>query len=113
MSQQDVEIVRRVSDAFAAGDSDTVFALVSPEIEWNFSNADTWLEEQVYHGFDGIAKFFGKWLEEWDDYRFEVEDIIDAGDRIVAVVRHEGRGKSRASSSNVGTPKCGPSATGK
>jgi ketosteroid isomerase-like protein len=84
-----------------------------PEIEWNFSNADTWLEEQVYHGFDGIAKFFGKWLEEWDDYRFEVEDIIDAGDRIVAVVRDEGRGKSRASSSNVGTPKCGPSATGK
>jgi hypothetical protein len=94
MSQQNVEIVRRVSDAFASGDSNTVFALVAPEIEWDFSHADTWLEEQVYRGYDGIAKFFGKWLREWDDYRFEVEDIIDAGDRVVAIVRDEGRGKS-------------------
>jgi ketosteroid isomerase-like protein len=94
MSPHNVEIVRRVSDAFAAGDLDTVIALVSPEIEWDFSHVDTWLEEQVYHGYDGIAEFFSKWLGEWDDYRFEVEDIIDAGDRVVAIVRDEGRGKS-------------------
>jgi ketosteroid isomerase-like protein len=94
MSQQNVEIVRRVSDAFAAGDSDTLFALVAPEIEWDFSHVDTWLEEKMYRGYDGIAEFFGKWVGEWDDYSFEVEDIIDAGDRVVAIVRDEGRGKS-------------------
>jgi uncharacterized protein len=94
MSQQNVEIVRRVSDAFAAGDSDTLFALVAPEIEWDFSHVDTWLEEKIYRGYDGIAEFFGKWVREWDDYSFEVEDIIDAGDRVVAIVRDEGRGKS-------------------
>jgi ketosteroid isomerase-like protein len=86
MSQQNVEIVHRVSAAFAAGDSDTLFALVAPEIEWDFSHVDTWL--------DGIAEFLGTWVGEWDDYRFEVEDVIDAGDRVVAIVRDEGRGKS-------------------
>jgi ketosteroid isomerase-like protein len=94
VSQQNVEIVRQVSDAFASGDSDTLFALVAPEIEWDFSHVDTWLEEKIYRGYDGIGEFFGKWTGEWDDYRFEVEDIIDAGDRVVAIVRDEGRGKS-------------------
>jgi uncharacterized protein len=94
MSQENVEIVRRVSEAFAEGDLDTVFALVAPEIEWDFSNADTWLEEQVYRGYDAITEFFGKWIGEWEDYRFELEDVIDAGDKAVAIVRDEGRGKS-------------------
>jgi ketosteroid isomerase-like protein len=94
MSQQNVEVVRQVCDAFAAGDSDTVSALVVPEVEWDFTHADTWLEEKIYRGYEGIAEFFANWIGEWDDYRFEVEDIIDAGDRVVAIVRDEGRGKS-------------------
>jgi hypothetical protein len=94
MSQDNVDIVRRVCKAFAEGDPDTVFALVAPEIEWDFSHADTWLEEQVYRGYDAITEFFGKWVGEWEDYRFELEDVIDAGDKAVAIVRDEGRGKS-------------------
>jgi uncharacterized protein len=94
MTRANVEIVRRVADAFAAGDADTVFDLVSPEIEWGFSHADTWLEEKVYRGYEGIGEFFGKWVGEWEDYRFEVEEVIDAGDKAVAIIRDEGRGKS-------------------
>jgi ketosteroid isomerase-like protein len=94
MSRENVEIVRRVCEAFAEGDSDTVFALVDPEVEWDFSNVDTWPEERVYRGYDAIAQFFDVWTREWDDYSFEVEEILDAGDKVVAVVRDEGRGKS-------------------
>jgi uncharacterized protein len=94
MSQENVEIVRSVAEAFAAGDLDTVFALVSPDIEWDFSNAETWVEEPVYRGYDGVLKFFGTWTGEWEDYRFEVEEVIDAGDKAVAVVRDEGRSKA-------------------
>jgi uncharacterized protein len=94
MSEQNVEVVRRVSEAFARGDLDTVFALVSPEIEWDFSHADTWLEEQSYQGYAAIMEFFSVWVGEWDDYHFELEEVIDAGDRVVAIVRDEGRAKS-------------------
>jgi uncharacterized protein len=93
MSQDNVEIVRRVSAAFASGDLDTVLALVAPEIEWDFSHTDTWPEERVYRGYGEIAEFFGRWAGEWDDYRFEVEEVIDAGEKAVAIVRDEGRGK--------------------
>jgi uncharacterized protein len=94
MSHENVEIVRRVSDAFARGDLPTVFALVAPEIEWDFSHADTWLEERVYRGYDAITEFFGKWIGEWEDYRFELEEVIDAGDKAVAVIHDEGRAKT-------------------
>jgi ketosteroid isomerase-like protein len=94
MSQENVEIVRRVSDAFARGDLPTVFTLVAPEIEWDFSHADTWLEERVYRGYDAITEFFGKWIGEWEDYRFELEEVIDAGDKAVAVIHDEGRAKT-------------------
>jgi ketosteroid isomerase-like protein len=94
MSQENVEIVRRVTEAFAAGDMETVFEWVAPEVEWDFSNAQTWVEEPVYRGYDGILQFFRKWTEEWEDYRFEFDEVIDAGDKAVVVVRDEGTSKS-------------------
>jgi ketosteroid isomerase-like protein len=94
MSQENVAIVRRVAEAFAAGDMETVFEWVAPEVEWDFSNAQTWVEEPVYRGYDGILQFFRKWTEEWEDYRFEFEEVIDAGDKAVVVVRDEGTSKS-------------------
>ena len=94
MSRENVEVVRRVIQALGEGDLETVFGLVSPEIEWDFSHADTWLEEQVYRGYDGLTQFLEKWIGEWDEYRFELEEVIDAGDRAVAVIRDEGRSKS-------------------
>jgi ketosteroid isomerase-like protein len=107
MSQENVEIVRRVSDAFARGDLPTVFALVAPEIEWDFSHADTWLEERVYRGYDAITEFFGKWIGEWEDYRFELEEVIDAGDKAVAVIHDEGKPRPAASGSSAVTLKSG------
>jgi uncharacterized protein len=94
MSQENVEIVRRVIGAVATGDSTTVLELVSPDIEWDFSHVDTWLEDRVYRGYGGVGEFLAKWRGEWDDYRFEVEDVIDAGDKAVAFIRDEGRSKT-------------------
>ena len=33
------------------------------------------------------------WLEAWDDYEFEVEELHAAGDKVVAVLRESGRSK--------------------
>jgi uncharacterized protein len=94
VSRENVELVHRVCAAFAGGDIDTIYACVAPDVEWDFTNADTWLEEQVYRGYDAIGEFFGKWVGEWEDYRFEVEEVIDAGDKAVVVIHDEGRAKS-------------------
>jgi len=94
VSKQNVEAVRRVFEAVQSSDMERVIELVDPEVEWVFSRATTWPGPQVYRGHDEVRGFVAEWVGGWDDYRFEVEELIDAGSRVVAVVRDEGRSKT-------------------
>ena len=94
MSQENVEIVRRVFEAFRAGDTERVLEMVDPAIEWDLSRAATWPERPVYRGYDDVLRFFAEWTGEWDDYEFDLEELLDAGERVVAVIRDGGRSKT-------------------
>jgi ketosteroid isomerase-like protein len=34
-----------------------------------------------------------RWEEMWSDYRFEVQDLVDAGDKVVLLYRQVGKAK--------------------
>ena len=36
---------------------------------------------------------FGVWAGTWDDWEWEIEELIDCGDRVLTVMRQSGRGK--------------------
>jgi ketosteroid isomerase-like protein len=61
-----------------------------PEIEWveDPRRAD----RRVYHGHDGVRESWERWLENFDEYGAEVERIVDCGDKVLVVMREEGRG---------------------
>jgi hypothetical protein len=42
-------------------------------------------------GLDGLRAAWQDWLKRWESYRVEVENVIDAGERIVIVHRAHGR----------------------
>jgi ketosteroid isomerase-like protein len=44
-----------------------------------------------YRGYDGVRRFWTQFLSGWDEYGVEVEELIDAGDQVVAVMRLSGR----------------------
>jgi ketosteroid isomerase-like protein len=89
MSQENVEIVRLAYEAFATGDMEAVRAIVHPEAVLDVTR--THLEPRVFHGHDGFAELLDSWTAVWDDYRAELDELIDAGDRyVVAVVRESG-----------------------
>jgi ketosteroid isomerase-like protein len=44
-------------------------------------------------GIEGLADAWRDWLRSWSSYRFEVEDMLDGGDRVVVV--KFGRGRQR------------------
>jgi ketosteroid isomerase-like protein len=50
-------------------------------------------DRRVYRGLDGVREFFRDWLGVWDEYGSEVEEWIDAGEHVIAVVHLWGRGK--------------------
>ena len=97
MSEENVEIVRRITEAAArelergdpggaaAFDSETV----ADDFEWILPDG-----VQSHRGPDGIRKFMRTWTEDFEDWSFEIERLIAApDDRVVVLSRQWGTGK--------------------
>jgi len=93
MSQENVKIVREGFDRFAAT-GEFAAELSTDDFIWDVSNFHGWPEQQVYEGVDGVGVFIAEWVEAWEGWELEVEALLDAGDRVVALVHQ--RGRSRA-----------------
>jgi ketosteroid isomerase-like protein len=91
MSQENVEVVRRSLDAFERGDFDAAMEALDPRIEYDLTHFP---DGKVYLGHDGVREAFRIWLGTWEDYRQEIDEVIDLGeDEVVVVLREFGRGK--------------------
>jgi ketosteroid isomerase-like protein len=53
-----------------------------------------WPEQQTYSRIEGARQFNAEWAGAWDDWELEVEDYIDAGERVVVLLRQRGRSKA-------------------
>ena len=90
MSQENVEIVRREYVALDARDWIAIAEVWHPGIELESTESEP--EAGTYRGVDEIARYFDTWSKPYLEYRVEAEEIIDAGDRVVAVERVAARG---------------------
>lgn len=55
----------------------------------------------VYHGREGVRRFFRDWLAPWTDYEIEARHCVDAGGAVVLVFRQAGTGQGAESESNA------------
>ena len=78
-------------DAYARGDFELGLSYLDPEIE--FSQPADEPGGGTYYGHEGVIQAFARWTAAWDDYRVEVEELIDLGDDVLVRTRHHGRGK--------------------
>jgi ketosteroid isomerase-like protein len=96
MSQENVEITRRGFEHFIRT-GDVLVEVYDPEVVM-----DTWADRSakpsggvyVHHGVEAMRAFLTDWVETWDDWEFEVEELHDAGNKVVSVVRQRGRSKA-------------------
>lgn len=86
-----METVKGMYDAYARGDFEAGLSCLDPEIE--FSQPADEPGGGTYHGHQGVIEAFSKWAGAWDDYRVEVEELVDVGEQVLARTRHRGRGK--------------------
>jgi ketosteroid isomerase-like protein len=92
LSPQNVNTVRAILDAFNRGDMHGFLDMCDPDIEWDLSQR--LIDPEKYRGHEGVKKFFEQQLEAWEEAPLmEAEELIDAGDQVVAFVRVHGRGK--------------------
>jgi len=90
MSEENVEIVRRLHAAINAADAEAVLALLDPEIVWvQNPNAP---DPRTFHGHDGMREFRAMLEEAFAGVRLESDRFIDAGDRVVSLGHMRARG---------------------
>jgi hypothetical protein len=68
--------------------------LWDPDIEWDVSGAGQLPDlGGVYRGIEAVGGFWREWLAAWETLEFEYE-LVDAGDRVVALIDQRMRGRS-------------------
>ena len=118
MSQDDVEIVRRLlgpveqvdmaplyrDDAIAAAFIAATADAITADFECVFIRDD--VGHSMYRGAEGLRAGMLDWLEPWDSYHAGGEDVIDAGHgRVLVLTRDRARPKgSDAEVSFLGAP---------
>ena len=92
MSRENVEVVRRMLDAFQQGDAAAALACYDPNVEWDGTNLP---DGRIGRGHDAILDHLVRWADQWDEWTVDVERIIDAGnERVVVLIRERGRSRS-------------------
>jgi ketosteroid isomerase-like protein len=82
------EAVRRFRAAFE-GDDDAFRQTLDAEIEW------CPIEESrvPLHGVEAAVRNRNAWLDTWDEHQFDVDEVVDEGDDVAALIHLAGRGK--------------------
>jgi limonene-1,2-epoxide hydrolase len=100
MSQENVELVRGLipppdTDIASLLRDETLFeqtrAALEPLIHSGVESVAVWQGGATHTGIEGFRAMWLDWLEPWATYHVSVDELIDAGDRVVVLVRDRGR----------------------
>ena len=75
----------------APANPEDLFSILDENVEWDYVGA--FPEIQTAHGLAEVREFLREWSEAFDDFSFQAEEMVDAGDSVVVRVRQWGRGK--------------------
>jgi ketosteroid isomerase-like protein len=86
VSTENVAIVERSLGHYLRRDYDAALVAFSDDVVLV-------TELERYQGHEGVVEEATGWEETWDAYRFEVEELVDADDKVVLLYRQFGRGR--------------------
>lgn len=93
MSSDNVEAARRGYEALGqVGVEAFLEEFIDPDFETTTPPEMT-VEPSTYRGHEGLRHYFDSFYEVMDEVRFEAEEFIDAGDRVVVPTRLVARGR--------------------
>jgi ketosteroid isomerase-like protein len=93
VSQENIEVVKQLTDAFHRRDIDAFANLTTPDVEWVPVFAAQ-VEGTVYKGRRGIEAFLREVSETWDDFRPVPEQYRDLGNRVLGLGRLSAQGRN-------------------
>lgn len=93
MSTENVELVRVALEAFNVTGMDDIEDRIHPDFETTTPSALA-VEPDTYRGPEGVRRWMDAWGDTMDEIRFEIDELVDAGERVVAVTRLVARSRT-------------------
>ena len=90
MSQANVDVVRRMYEAFQAGDAERALAHFDPDV---LVDAPGRVDTGAGRGRQAVSTIVGSWVGAFDEWSEEIEEVRDLGDQVCVVATQRGRGK--------------------
>jgi ketosteroid isomerase-like protein len=102
MSQENVEVVRRVTEVMDDDGFEAAFPVFAkaarPDVEWR--EDPSWPDAGTYRGAEEIRQLMLDRLDSFE-YDQQTEQLIDLDDKVVALVRWRGRGIASGAQSDM------------
>jgi ketosteroid isomerase-like protein len=92
MSEENVEIIRHAFDAFNEGDYSAFLNLYDADIVLHVSEPS--IEAGSHYGAEAVEHYYRRFFAPFGEtYHVEIEDLIEAGDSVLAFYRARARGR--------------------
>lgn len=91
VSEQNVELHRRILEAFNRRDVEAMIACLDPSLEYH--PVLSGIGAAVYHGHDGLRSWFRQLDEAWAELRCDPEAYFDLGEQTLLFYVLHGRGR--------------------
>ena len=91
MSQQNVQAIRGLYDAFNRGDLDAFERGLSRDIVWNEAENSLYSAGNPYRSFEALRDgVFLPTARDYDDFGVDLQQLLDAGDYVIGTGRYRG-----------------------
>ena len=87
MSEENVEVVRRLWEAYGKGDIPSFLATLSPDVITHQTPPIP--DARTYHGHDGMLQALSDYTEAFDEFVMTAKEFADAGNGKVMVRVHQ------------------------
>ena len=84
------KLIREGYEAWNHGDRTFVLEHLSPDVVWVTPPDDP--DQGVYRGHEAVRGFWDQWQAAVGQLQFELEELVEAGNRVLAVVKRSGVG---------------------
>jgi ketosteroid isomerase-like protein len=85
-----LELVKIALQAYGNGDCEIALALADPLIRWDERASRP--DGDLVWGHDDVQKAMRRYLDGWQQYRFDLEDVAEVGPgKVVGICRERGR----------------------
>jgi uncharacterized protein len=92
--QENIKVVQEAYASFGRGDIKTLLDNLDEQVEWLLPGEGLIPQAGLYHGRDGVARFFQTLDQTTEFSAFEPRQYVAQGDRVIALGWYAGKAKA-------------------